>query len=72
MFSKLRFSHVVVLSLLLRLVLVIYAEYHDAHSVLKYTDVDYRVFSDAARFMLNPTEENLARGALGRGIPLGE
>ena len=70
--SKLRFVHVVVLSLLLRVALVIYAEYHDAHSVLKYTDVDYRVFSDAARFTLNPTDKSFARGPLGRKMPLGE
>ena len=70
--SKLQFVHVVILSLLLRVALVVYAEYHDAHSVLKYTDVDYRVFSDAARFTLHPTDENFARGPLGREISLGE
>jgi GPI mannosyltransferase 1 subunit M len=70
--SKLRFGHVVALSLLLRVALVVYAEYHDAHSILKYTDVDYRVFSDAARFTLHSTDENFARGLLGRKTSLGE
>lgn len=36
-------------SLLLRICLVLYGEVHDQHSLLKYTDVDYKVFSDAAR-----------------------
>jgi len=72
MSSKIRFGHVVVLSLLIRFALIVYAEYHDAHSVLKYTDLDYRVFSDAARFVLNPTGENFARGPLGRYTSLGE
>ncbi|KIM21618.1 glycosyltransferase family 50 protein [Serendipita vermifera MAFF 305830] len=70
--SKLRFVHIVALSLVVRLALIVYAEYHDAHSVLKYTDVDYRVFSDAARFTLNPSDGNYARGSLGRDIPLGD
>lgn len=42
---------IIVLSILLRLVLIAYGIYHDAHSPLKYTDVDYYVFTDAARFM---------------------
>jgi GPI mannosyltransferase 1 subunit M len=44
-------SRIIVLSVLLRLVLIAYGIYHDAHSPLKYTDVDYYVFTDAARFM---------------------
>ncbi|KAL9107909.1 MAG: hypothetical protein Q9227_007231 [Pyrenula ochraceoflavens] len=35
----------------LRFVLLIYGLYQDAHSALKYTDIDYYVFTDAARYV---------------------
>ena len=59
---------------LLRVGLILYSEWHDARSVVKYTDVDYRVFSDAARFTLNPDPSagNVARGPLGGYFRLGE
>jgi GPI mannosyltransferase 1 subunit M len=44
-------SHIILLSILLRLILIVYGIYHDAHSPLKYTDIDYFVFTDAARFV---------------------
>ena len=44
-------SRIIILSILIRLVLLVYGVYHDAHSPLKYTDVDYYVFTDAARFV---------------------
>ena len=44
-------SRIIFLSILLRLILIVYGIYHDAHSPLKYTDVDYFVFTDAARFV---------------------
>ncbi|RPD66381.1 glycosyltransferase family 50 protein [Lentinus tigrinus ALCF2SS1-6] len=65
------FSSILLISSLLRVALIIYSEWHDAHSVVKYTDVDYRVFSDAARFVLNPTSENRAEGPLARFLRIG-
>jgi phosphatidylinositol glycan class M len=38
-------------SVLLRGCLLLYGLYQDAHSLLKYTDVDYYVFTDASRFV---------------------
>ena len=66
------FNNILVISVLLRVALILYSEWHDAHSVVKYTDIDYRVFSDAARFLITPTESNLAKGPLGRRLGLGE
>ncbi len=66
------FTTILVISSLLRVGLILYSEWHDAHSVVKYTDIDYRVFSDATRFVLNPTETNKAQGPLGRWFGLGE
>lgn len=70
--SSVTFTHIIILALAIRLLLIVYAEFHDARSVMKYTDVDYRVFSDAARFIRHPTDDNKARGVLGSIMPLGE
>ncbi|KAJ7172302.1 glycosyltransferase family 50 protein, partial [Mycena filopes] len=66
------FRDVLLLSIAVRVVLILYSEWHDAHSVVKYTDIDYRVFSDAARFLLNPTSDNLAQGPLKVGLSIGD
>ncbi|KAG2163276.1 hypothetical protein JADG_003015 [Aureobasidium aubasidani] len=39
------------ISILLRAVLLLWGEYQDAHSPLKYTDIDYLVFTDASRYV---------------------
>lgn len=44
-------SRMVALSVALRAILLAYGIYHDAHSPLKYTDIDYFVFADAARYV---------------------
>lgn len=36
---------------ILRLVLLVYGSWQDAHSPIKYTDIDYLVFTDAARYV---------------------
>ncbi|KAF3938765.1 hypothetical protein ABW19_dt0200898 [Dactylella cylindrospora] len=40
-----------ILSSVLRIVFLLYGLYQDATSVLKYTDIDYLVFTDAARYV---------------------
>lgn len=42
-----------VLGALVRLVLIFYANYHDQWYDVPYTDVDYKVFTDAARHVVN-------------------
>ena len=50
----------------LRISLILYSEWHDSRSLVKYTDVDYRVFSDAAAFLFQsgPGDANQAQGPL--------
>ncbi|KAH9951996.1 glycosyltransferase family 50 protein [Amylocystis lapponica] len=65
------FRQVLVVSSVLRILLILYSEWHDAHSVVKYTDVDYHVFSDAARFILRASPQNQANGPLGEWLQIG-
>lgn len=39
------------IALLLRLALLLYGTWQDAHSAIKYTDIDYLVFTDASRLV---------------------
>lgn len=43
----------IILALIIRFVLIIYGEYQDKISEVPYTDIDYRVFTDASRHVLN-------------------
>ncbi|KAF5627552.1 GPI mannosyltransferase 1 [Fusarium tjaetaba] len=47
----LRTTPLFTISLFLRLALLFYGLYQDANSALKYTDIDYLVFTDASRFV---------------------
>jgi GPI mannosyltransferase 1 subunit M len=61
-----------VFSAVIRVALILYSEWHDARSLVKYTDVDYLVFSDATSFTLTPGPLNHAQGPLGKWFNIGE
>lgn len=44
-------AKVIMLSVLLRVGLLFYGNYHDIHHSVKYTDIDYQVYTEAATFM---------------------
>jgi phosphatidylinositol glycan class M len=56
----------------IRVVLIHYSEWHDAHSFVKCTDVDYSIFTDAAFFTLTPGPLDHAQGPLGKWFNIGE
>ncbi|KAK8869711.1 hypothetical protein IAR55_000279 [Kwoniella newhampshirensis] len=61
-------THLLILSFLVHLLLLLYAEHVDTHPEryggLKYTDVDWRVVSDGARLIFRPQEGQEAKGRL--------
>lgn len=60
--DKFSIYHLLILGATFRFILILYGVYHDSRHSLKYTDVDYYVFTDAAHYVLNPTM--LAQGPL--------
>lgn len=52
-FVNIDYKKHLVVSLFIRILLVIYSILHDEVSKVKYTDIDYKVFTDAARHYLN-------------------
>ncbi|KAI9144715.1 GPI mannosyltransferase [Paraphysoderma sedebokerense] len=46
-------STTLAMSFFIRLAFLLYGEYQDANFTLKYTDIDYSVFSDAAHYVYN-------------------
>ncbi|KYK57575.1 glycosyltransferase family 50 [Drechmeria coniospora] len=53
----------------LRLVLLLYGTWQDAHSAFKYTDIDYLVFTDAARYLLPPSSPSPASDPVASQTP---
>ncbi|EDV98502.1 GH23154 [Drosophila grimshawi] len=51
--SHLSFRNHLLISAVLRLVLILYAQLHDARSLVPFTDIDYKVVTDGARLALN-------------------
>lgn len=52
-FINLNYKLHVIIALFVRIVFIIYGTYHDEISNVPYTDVDYKVFTDASRHVLN-------------------
>lgn len=50
---SLNYKYHLVYSLIIRLALIWYGVYHDSISSVPYTDIDYKVFTDASRHILN-------------------
>ncbi|KAM1121969.1 hypothetical protein TB2_003464 [Malus domestica] len=51
--APIQFRALLIVSAVLRVVLILYGEWQDAHMEVRYTDIDYMVFSDAASLMVS-------------------
>ncbi|KAK9944261.1 hypothetical protein M0R45_009835 [Rubus argutus] len=49
--ATVQFHTLLLVSAILRVVLIVYGEWQDTHMEVRYTDIDYMVFSDAASLM---------------------
>lgn len=49
--ATVQFRTLLLVSAILRVVLIVYGEWQDTHMEVRYTDIDYMVFSDAASLM---------------------
>lgn len=52
-FIDLPFKYHLVIGAIIRFILILYGDFHDKLYDVPYTDVDYKVFSDAARHIIN-------------------
>lgn len=52
-FMKLSLKYHLVAGLVIRIILIAYGDYHDDYYDVPYTDVDYKVFTDAARHVVH-------------------
>lgn len=52
-FLNISYKYHLLIALIVRIILVIYSQIHDELSEVPYTDVDYKVFTDASRHILN-------------------
>ncbi|XP_044001638.1 GPI mannosyltransferase 1, partial [Aphidius gifuensis] len=51
--AQLKFEKHCVFAFILRLLLIAYGNFHDKYFNVSYTDVDYKVFTDASRLLIN-------------------